>query len=261
MQRATKLARLDISLNDLSPLNCEALLSALEGKSTLTSLSLARCWRRMGDKSDWKALAMLIKLPSLVSLDLSRNKFSSSMAPVLMAIPGHPSLEHLNLSGSTMTDKVITIALPAILENNKTLVSLQLPPFDDSDFAPLVEAMEQNHVLRSLPIPDIERWCSTMSAEESHRLFPNYLALMGQVALNRRAWDEKRLALMEGGMKVVLGGMGRADSGSVFEEIARYAAGHVAIEGTGNEAMALTLLNKKANEEGQAALKRLQGKK
>jgi hypothetical protein len=261
MQRATKLARLDLSLNDLSPLDCEDLLNALEGKSTLTSLSLARCWRRMGDKSDWKALAMLIKLPSLVSLDLSRNKFSSSTAPMLMAIPGHPSLQHLNLSGSTMTDKLITIALPAILENNKTLVSLQLPPFDDSDFGPLVEAMEQNHVLRSLPIADIERWCSTMSAEESHRLFPNYLALVGQVALNRRAWDEKRLALMEGGMKVVLGGMGRADSGSVFEEIARYAAGHVAIEGTGNEAMALTLLNKKANEEGQAALKRLQGKK
>ncbi|WP_436820899.1 hypothetical protein [Variovorax sp. DT-64] len=261
LKKAKALTHLDLSGNPLGPDTCKDLWKALQDKSTLTNLSLAGCWRSMSDTSDWKDLARLVKLPSLVSLDLSRNKFPSSMGPVLMAMRGHPSLQHLNLSGFSMTNALITFGLPAILENNKTLVSLQLPPLDDSDFAPLVEAMKQNQMLRSLPIPEIERWCSTTSAEESHQLYPNYLALMGQISLNRRAWEEERFALMEGGMKVVLGGLGRTDPGNVFQEIARYAAGHVAIEGDGNQAMTLSLLNKKANEEGQAALKRLQEEK
>lgn len=260
IQQARKLARLDLSLNDLSPLDCEYLLKALKEKPTLTSLSFAGCWRRTADKSDWKNLAMLVKLPSLVSLDLSRNKFPSSMAPVLMAIPGHPSLQDLNLRGFTTTNELITIALPAILDNTM-LVSLQLPALEDGDFAPMEEAMKRNHWLRFLSIPKLEQWCSTMSAEESHRLYPNYLALMEHVARNQRAWEEKRLALMEGAMKVVLGSMGRIDPGAVFQNVARYAAGHVAARGNGDEAMALTLLDKNAHEEGLAALKRLQEEK
>jgi hypothetical protein len=179
------------------------------------------------------------------------------MAPVLMAIPGHPSLQHLNLSGFTMTHELITVVLPAILENNTTLVSLQLPALDDIHFAPLVEAMKQNRSLRSLSIPEVERWCSTMSTEESHRLYANHLALMRHIAVNQRPWDEKKFALIEGGMTVVLEAMAR-QPGLVAQDIARYAAGHVAREGNGNEARALPLLNNKAHKEGLAALKRLQ---
>lgn len=261
IQQATKLEHLDLSGNELRPLDCEFLWKALKDKRTLSSLSLAGCWRRMNDKSDWMDLGKLIKLPSIVTLDLSRNKFPSSMTPVLMAVPHHPRLEHLNLLGFTMSNELITIVLPAILQNNTTLVSLQLPALDDGDFAPLVEAMKQNHLLRSLSIPDMERWCSMISAEESHQLYPNYLALMGHVAANRRAWEDKRLALMEGAMKVVLGSMRGIDPGRVFQDIARYAAGHVAIKGDGNEAMDLTLLNKEAHKEGLTALERLREKK
>ncbi|VTU35441.1 hypothetical protein H4CHR_03656 [Variovorax sp. PBS-H4] len=261
IKNAAALHHVDLSLNELSSSTLQNLKEVLSGKTGLTSLSLAGCCPASDEMFYEKQVARIVSLESLVSLDLSLNKFPSSMKPVLMAITSHPRLQSLNLCDVTMSGELVTDVLPIILEKNTTLISLKLLTLKDSDFARLVVAMNQNHSLRSLSIPNLERRLSTVSAEESHRLFPNYLALMGRVALNERAWE---IAVMEGPMQVVLGSMSGIAPKRVFLDVARYAAGHVAAEGTGNEAMALSLVNKEAHEKslaGLAALKRLHERK
>ncbi len=261
MKKSTALTHLDLSMNDLSSSTCQLLKeAALSSQTGLTSLSLAGCWPQMpDDKFDWEQVAGLVSLKSLVSLDLSGNEFPSSMKPVLLAISDHPSLQSLNLCDVTMSAELITEGLSVILEKNKTLISLQLPNLKDSDLGPLIKAMKSNYSLQSLSIGAMEPWLSKLSAE-ARQLYPNYLALMEIIALNQRA---REVALVEGGMRAVLGGMVRINPALVPLDIARYAAQHVVVEGrdNSNEVMALTLLGEHAHKEGLDALKRLQEKK
>jgi hypothetical protein len=257
LKKSTALTHLDVSMENLSPSTCHLLMeAALNGQPGLTSLSLVRCWPHMPVSNfDWGPVAGLVSLKSLVSLDLSRNAFPSSMKPVLLAISEHPSLQSLDLSDVTLSDKLITEELPFILERNKRLTSLQLPTLNDIDLVPLINAMESNYSLQSLSIRSVEQRLFKLPAEVAQQLYPNYLALMEVLARNRRA---REVALMEGAMQTVLGGLTRRGPAVVPLDIARYAAQHVANNGTdNNEAIALTLIDKRAHEKALEALKRL----
>ena len=186
----TTLEHLDISGNPLTSDHCTALWNALQDKTNLTSLSLANCWQ-CDDKAH--SLAQLVHLKSLVSLDLSNNQFlasppTSSTSVVLISLADHPRLERLNLNLSMEPSLVNDLAY--MLANNKTLISLELPVMNNADYAPLVEAMQINHTLRSLSIRGIEDQCSLMTAEQRQQRHPNYLALMNCIARNQKQNDK-----------------------------------------------------------------------
>lgn len=252
LKQLTRLSDLDLSLNALSSLHCKQLYKALNEKTTLIHLSLADCWPERLDKFDWLDLARLVSLPSLLSLDLSGNMATGRMMPVMMAIASHPGLQRLNFNVLDTEVQFVRDALSYLFENARTLAYLQLPGnWPDSSFKGLDEALETNHVLQALSIPSIESLRSKMPMKDFFEMYPNYSSLVNRIALNRGP-------LIESGMSAVLGGM---TGHRVFPEIAGYAAAHMAIEGSDKDITALTLVDKKAHAESQAALKRLQKKK
>lgn len=252
------LTHLDVSDNALTPNACKSLTDALEDKGTLTSLSLAGCWPDGDSTVRATDLAMLVSLKSLVSLDLSRNQFPASMAPVLMALVNHPKLQHLSLDRAAMDGEFARV-LAIVLESNKTLTSLQLPTMDDDLYAPLAEAMQNNQSLRSLSIRNVETQRRTMNAEDFSRRYPNYEALIERIARNQEHWTKRMLAdslaPTEGGMQAFLGHLGNVKPNHVPVDVARYAA-QIALEMNGKDARVLALLDKSAQKKALEALER-----
>jgi len=246
----TTIEHLDLSEVQLSPESCNILWRALENKSMLTKLSLSFCWRGLSWKLDSGEPAKLISLKSLVSLDLSRNGFSKHATPLLMALANHPKLQHVDLDRANLGDAIEGLAFT--LENNTTLASLRLPFMQNKFYARLVEAMQTNRSLRSLSVPDMEGDYQR-HPDETRQLYPSYFALRELVAIN-----QDRFALIEGGMKAFLGGLGGVDSNHVSPDIARYAA-NMAVTRNGDKAVASSLLtlNQSAHAEGLAAQERL----
>lgn len=184
----TTLGHLDVSGNPLTSDHCTVLWKALQDKTHLTSLSLAGCWRH---KENADPLALLVRLNSLASLDLSGNQFFNSTEVVVMSLAYHSGLLHLNLD-SSMEDEPID-ALASFLANNKTLISLELPVMSDDLYGKLVTDMQKNQTLRSLSIKGIDAQLSLMTPEQRHRNRPNYLALMDCIARNRAQWEEQNV--------------------------------------------------------------------
>jgi hypothetical protein len=259
LEHQTTLACLDLSENPLTECECTRLWEALQKKSTLTTLALAGCWTYSRDALDAKALAHLVSLENLVSLDLSGNDFLASAMPVFEALAAHPRLEHLDLYSAGMDDPLID-ALATVLKSNNTLVSLKLGDIGNKPFATLTKAMAHNHSLRTLSIQHLENICSTMATNDIGGQYSNYLALMACVDRNRRKW-ENLPSLIEGGMRVFLGSMKRQNPDDPISlervpyDIAGYAA-QIARERNGEGAMAVTLLNKMAYSQGVRALER-----
>lgn len=266
LEKATRLTHLDLSRNELSSRDCKGLCEALNKKSTLIHLSLAGCWTKWFKGFDWSNLQELVGQRSLVSLDLSGNKIPRTMSSVLMAIASHPGLQRLNFNVLDAEAGFILDVLPLFLASAKALVYLQLPgDWPDGCFKDLDKAMEKNHVLRALSIPSLEsrrraEMSMSMSMQKFDSTYPNYLALMDCVERNWQKW-ERSYPFIEGGMRVFLASMARRDPndpipvGRVHYDIAGYAA-RIAIERSGRDAMAVTLLNKSSHEQGLAALER-----
>ncbi|MDR6535405.1 hypothetical protein [Variovorax soli] len=261
LKNQTKLERLDLSFNRLSPKICVELRDALEGKVTLTSLTLAGCWPGQHEEAlDWTGLAKLVTLESLVSLDLSGNVLAHSMSPVMMAVASHPRLQHFDLEDVKADRQLVCKVLPIVLEANQKLISLKLPDWPDSDFETLAIAMDKNCTLRCLSIPALEQERESLleTPEIFDRKYPNYVALMDRVARNWRKWDEERFALIEGGMRVLLGNLGGVGLNRVPYDIARYAADVAVSRNGAQDAVVLHRLNRSADQEGSAALARLE---
>ncbi|NDZ11446.1 hypothetical protein C7T35_23890 [Variovorax sp. WS11] len=100
LEHQTTLACLDLSDNPLTQSECTRLWEVLQKKTALTSLSLAGCWMYNRDASDAEALARLVSLENLVSLDLSENDFPESVVP--MCSRRWPPILSWNTSTSTV---------------------------------------------------------------------------------------------------------------------------------------------------------------
>ncbi|NDZ11447.1 hypothetical protein C7T35_23895 [Variovorax sp. WS11] len=160
-----------------------------------------------------------------------------------------------------MGDPLIN-ALATVLESSATLVSLKLDITTDWAFEDLTEAMEHNHSLRTLSNPRLETLRST-NPDDFGGLYPHYVALTNCVERNRREWErwENSAPFIEGGMRVILGRMAASQLPKyaisverVHNDIAGYAT-QIAKKMIGKDAMAVTLLNKLAHEEGMRVLK------
>jgi hypothetical protein len=248
----------------LNQRHCTMLQKVLQEKTALTSLSLA------GDNRitplDGPAIAKLVSLKNLVSLDLSSNLFSEeseSLEQIFQALTDHPKLKHLDLN---LNDNgPLAARLATFLMRNKTLISLNLESYGDEHLADLTKAMQQNHALRILSMPAFEPVRRILPAEDLRLTYPNHVELMRCVERNWQEWEKKMddsVPFIEGGMRVVLSSMaeGRlpddpAPLSNVHYDIAGYAA-RIAMRMIGEDAVTVTRLNKMVLREGTEALER-----
>jgi hypothetical protein len=182
------LEHLDLSSNRLHSNHYQVLGEVLQDKSNLTSLSLAGCLKDLPLKFDAVPLAKLVKLSKLVKLDLSANTFSEDLAPVLMALVSHSTLQQLDLHQASLSEKLRDY-LTIILTYDSTLISLRLMTMNDKLYAPLAQAMDRNSSLRHLSITELEEKRLHMPEEQFSKDYPNYLALMNRVQRNRSLFE------------------------------------------------------------------------
>ena len=252
LEQNTTLAQLDLSGSELTAMDCESLYQALADKTALASLSLQGCFAKSAAP---KELAMLCKLPSVRRLNLGGPYHpGTDLMPALMALWTQSSLQYLALEDSILNEDCME-ALAMLLQRSKTLASVRLPVIHmDGELERLAAASQQNTSLRYLTVQDHEELA------EGARQLPFLWALVERVAHNRQRFLERKFPLMQAGMKVLLGHLSEVDVQMFPNDVARYAA-EMAVARNGEEAMALTLLNREAHQKGLEALRKLEGSK
>lgn len=235
-EETTMLTHLDLSGNKLSSGTCKGLGEALED-IPLLGLTLAGCWPKDCSVAGGPAIAKLIGLSSLVTLDLSRNDFPWSPESIFVAIQWCKNLQYLDLRGSTLEESNQG-ALADSLGKLK-LRSLCLPRLADHLYARFLNAASES--LLFLRVDDVDQLHAQMPGQLSW-LYPNYQALRACVDDNWRKWNGA-VQLAEEGMKLVLSRLGGVDPTAVPPDVARYAA-EWAIKKNGADTENLSVLNK-----------------